>query len=337
MRVLSIQQPWAHLIVRGMRTVDVRSWTRDYRGRIAIHASSAMPSKEIESEWQRDEQTARVFADQGWRSRGDLKTLPRSAIVGTVELRNVHIGKALHTQHARQIPRHDFDEALYAALGRVGGGFGWTQPRVAPAPVVIPDDQYAWTFAKPCVIEPLEDVAGQQHLWRLPNDLADVVLEREAATQAGTWRAPAVDAAKRRRAMEDWGRAWNKVYDDLAWRLLFEGFWEMQTEYLTFDDEDIEKQFKRSLRLWIDAYGFALPGAGKHVRIPPHLAKWFPGKPVVRVLEFEATVRWEVQEQLRAEADEARMHSHHAQLADMLRDLKGRAARRPISNAEIAK
>src|SRR5882672_2715273 len=101
MRVLSIQQPTAHLVVRSLQRVIVKSWGTDFRGRIAIHASSAVPSKEIEREWTRDERTARVFADQGWSGRNDLKTLPRGAIIGTVEVRSVNLGKALHTQNAR--------------------------------------------------------------------------------------------------------------------------------------------------------------------------------------------------------------------------------------------
>jgi hypothetical protein len=337
MRVLSVQQPWAHLIVRGMRTVEVRSWTSDYRGRIAIHASSAVPSKEIEAEWQRDEKTARVFADQGWRSRNDLKSLPRSAIVGTVELRGVHLGKTLHQQNARPIPRHDFNQALYSALGRVGGGYGWTQPRVEPAPVVIPDDQYAWTFGKPCVIDPIEDVLGLQRLWTLPKEIAATVQEREDATRSGQWKPPATDYGKRRRAMEDWGRQWDKLYDDLGWRLLLEAYWEVQATQFDFEDEDFEKQFRRTLRKWIEQYGVVVPGAGLHVRVPPTLGKWFDDRPIVRALEFEATVRWELQEQIRKDEEDARAHSYHAQVTGLLRDLKARAARRPISNAEIVK
>lgn len=38
MRTLSIKQPWATLLVHGLKTVEVRSWRRSWRGRILIHA-----------------------------------------------------------------------------------------------------------------------------------------------------------------------------------------------------------------------------------------------------------------------------------------------------------
>lgn len=39
MKVLSIRQPWASLIVKGCKDVENRTWKTDYRGPIAIHAS----------------------------------------------------------------------------------------------------------------------------------------------------------------------------------------------------------------------------------------------------------------------------------------------------------
>jgi hypothetical protein len=39
MKVLSVKNPWAWLIMRGGKDVENRSWPTSYRGRIAIHAS----------------------------------------------------------------------------------------------------------------------------------------------------------------------------------------------------------------------------------------------------------------------------------------------------------
>lgn len=36
---LSVRQPWAFLIVQGIKEEEYRSWTTDYRGRLLIHAS----------------------------------------------------------------------------------------------------------------------------------------------------------------------------------------------------------------------------------------------------------------------------------------------------------
>lgn len=39
---LSIMQPWAWLIVNGHKDVENRTWKRDFRGRIAVHAGLRM-------------------------------------------------------------------------------------------------------------------------------------------------------------------------------------------------------------------------------------------------------------------------------------------------------
>lgn len=42
MRVLSIKQPWATLIVKGYKTYEFRSWNTKYRGEFLIHASKTV-------------------------------------------------------------------------------------------------------------------------------------------------------------------------------------------------------------------------------------------------------------------------------------------------------
>jgi len=39
MKVLSIKQPWASLIVQGLKDIENRTWKTNFRGRILIHAS----------------------------------------------------------------------------------------------------------------------------------------------------------------------------------------------------------------------------------------------------------------------------------------------------------
>lgn len=38
-KALSIQQPWAHLIVTGQKDIENRSWHTNMRGRILVHAA----------------------------------------------------------------------------------------------------------------------------------------------------------------------------------------------------------------------------------------------------------------------------------------------------------
>ncbi len=42
MKALSIRQPWADLILRGRKTLELRTWTVKYRGPLAIHASQTV-------------------------------------------------------------------------------------------------------------------------------------------------------------------------------------------------------------------------------------------------------------------------------------------------------
>lgn len=42
MKVLSIRQPWAWLIVQGIKTVENRSWPTKFRGQFLVHASGKM-------------------------------------------------------------------------------------------------------------------------------------------------------------------------------------------------------------------------------------------------------------------------------------------------------
>lgn len=48
MKALSIQQPWAWLIVNGYKDVENRSWPTNVRGRIAIHAGKKFDSEGYE-------------------------------------------------------------------------------------------------------------------------------------------------------------------------------------------------------------------------------------------------------------------------------------------------
>lgn len=48
MKALSIKQPWADLIVLGMKDIENRKWRTNYRGRLLIHASQQIDEK---GEW----------------------------------------------------------------------------------------------------------------------------------------------------------------------------------------------------------------------------------------------------------------------------------------------
>lgn len=44
MKALSVKQPWANWIALGVKTIEVRSWATNYRGRLLICSSSSIDS-----------------------------------------------------------------------------------------------------------------------------------------------------------------------------------------------------------------------------------------------------------------------------------------------------
>ena len=49
MKVLSLTEPYATLIAKGIKTIETRSWKTNYRGKLYIHASSTKISKEYKN------------------------------------------------------------------------------------------------------------------------------------------------------------------------------------------------------------------------------------------------------------------------------------------------
>lgn len=68
MKALSFRQPWAELILQGRKTIDLRTWSTHYRGRILIHASK------------------KVEEDACLAYGLDPAALVRGALVGSVEV-----------------------------------------------------------------------------------------------------------------------------------------------------------------------------------------------------------------------------------------------------------
>jgi len=48
MKAITIWQPWAHLVARGEKKIETRSWHTKYRGPLAIHAAAGMPKWVVE-------------------------------------------------------------------------------------------------------------------------------------------------------------------------------------------------------------------------------------------------------------------------------------------------
>ena len=96
MKVLSLKQPFAELVVEGKKKIELRNWNTKFRGEFLIHASK--------------------IPDKAAMKRFRLKDLPLGCIVGKATLVNV---KKYKTKEA-----HKKDRRLHLASS-LWGNYGF--------------------------------------------------------------------------------------------------------------------------------------------------------------------------------------------------------------------
>lgn len=77
MKVLSLLQPWATLVVTGYKKLETRSWTTAYRGRLLIHAGKGRGGAALAAA-----PAIRAFIP-------DFNSLSFGAIIGEVTLHDI--------------------------------------------------------------------------------------------------------------------------------------------------------------------------------------------------------------------------------------------------------
>jgi len=114
MRVLTLTQPWASLVVLGCKTLETRSWYTTYRGPLLIHAAKGYPASA------RMQVTHPRFSDALTAEGQDPHTLPLGVILGQVTLTDV---REVASPSVRAIleARHDEEGFGNYAPGR----FAW--------------------------------------------------------------------------------------------------------------------------------------------------------------------------------------------------------------------
>jgi len=141
MRALTIRQPYATLIMQGVKQFETRSWRTAYRGPLVIHAAA---------------NGARIYGDQLRRLEKRLGLMPTalmgldypcSAVLGVVEL-------------VECLP---ISPRLIDALTPRERWLGWYR-----------DGGYVWDLARAGRVRFAEPIpcAGRLGLWTLPDDLA---------------------------------------------------------------------------------------------------------------------------------------------------------------------
>ena len=122
--VLSVRQPWASLIVWGLKTVELRSWTTPFRGQLFIQAAKAV-----------DEAAMRRFGNQD---------LPVGAIVGSVSVTTI---EPLTPVRWAELAEWHLDAGQHQP-----GCFAWhfANPRPLDPPIVCRGNRGLFVMDIPC-------------------------------------------------------------------------------------------------------------------------------------------------------------------------------------------
>jgi hypothetical protein len=112
---LSLKQPWAALLVHGVKTIEVRSWRTGRRGRVLIHAAR-IPDERPEA-WAQVPSALRPAAEQV------------GGVIGAAELVDCRVYRSLEAFCADRA-RHLNEPAWFRPP--LLYGFTFTNPRVLP-------------------------------------------------------------------------------------------------------------------------------------------------------------------------------------------------------------
>lgn len=85
MKTLSVRQPWASLLVSGLKDIENRTWTPNFKGRILIHASAAKVPKRF-AEMNVFEVNNVIENEQMFGNFPEYEDLEYSAIVGYITI-----------------------------------------------------------------------------------------------------------------------------------------------------------------------------------------------------------------------------------------------------------
>lgn len=141
MKVLTVRQPYATLILQGVKQLETRRWRTDYRGPLVIHAAQVGGA---------------TSTDQLLGLERRLGLMP-TALAGHVYPLGALLGVVELVECLPISPR------LIAALTPIEKALGWYR-----------DPGFVWDLARAGRIRFAEPIpcAGRQGLWTLPADLA---------------------------------------------------------------------------------------------------------------------------------------------------------------------
>jgi hypothetical protein len=119
MKVISLLQPWASLVVIGAKQIETRSWNTKYRGPLLIHASKKLTSEQV--------RLGQMFNMNYGTSLGFIDDLPFGQIIGSVNL--IHVVESRYCFKDNEFVVNDITWKLTDAERSFGdyspGRYGW--------------------------------------------------------------------------------------------------------------------------------------------------------------------------------------------------------------------
>ncbi len=147
MKALTIKQPWASLIVHGIKDIENRTWKTNFRGRVLIHAAAKdsgtlyelLNNKQIES------------MSNHWTAAPPFPNRPNSAIIGEVDIVDCVIDH----------------KSIWAEKGD-----SWLTGHYKPI--------YNWVLANPVLYdEPILNVKGALSFWEYKPEPPELLLQHK--------------------------------------------------------------------------------------------------------------------------------------------------------------
>ncbi len=148
-KVISLLQPWASLLVMGHKTIETRSWNTKYRGELYIHASK----RKIIAHEQTYDLVSALEEIPGFID--NYAHLPYGAIIGKVNLNNVFQSENFFTKDQDWSTGIKISK-LEMALGDYSPNrFGWDtdSPIQFSKPTPAKGQLRIWSFDKSQLLE----------------------------------------------------------------------------------------------------------------------------------------------------------------------------------------
>lgn len=135
-KVISLLQPWATLVVIGAKKIETRSWNTFYRGKILIHASKGKAAGM--NLW---------FLDPFNKYIKDFNALPFGAIIGSCEITKTELTSV--AEHRLLNDRFNLDEIHFGDYSKGRHAWHLKNPVQFAAPIPAKGSLSIWQYDMP--------------------------------------------------------------------------------------------------------------------------------------------------------------------------------------------